>query len=121
VGGDPLVRFRELEQLLPQLDARGVHVQLVTSAFREIPHSWMSLSRLNIAVSIDGLQPEHDIRRKPATYERILKNIEGRSVTVHCTITSAMMRRTRYLEDFLAFWTPRPEIKRVWMSMFTPQ
>jgi len=27
--------------------------------------------RLNVVVSIDGLQPEHDERRKPATYERI--------------------------------------------------
>ena len=34
VGGDPLVRYRELEVLLPQLEQRGVHVQLVTSAFR---------------------------------------------------------------------------------------
>src|ERR1700735_5835886 len=32
VGGDPLVRYRELEVLLPQLESRGVHVQLVTSA-----------------------------------------------------------------------------------------
>ena len=30
---------------------------------------------LSVVVSIDGLQPEHDERRKPATYERILKNI----------------------------------------------
>ena len=33
VGGDPLVRYRELEQLLPQLSARGIYVQVVTSAF----------------------------------------------------------------------------------------
>jgi organic radical activating enzyme len=31
VGGDPLVRYRELEVLLPQLEQRGVHVQLVTA------------------------------------------------------------------------------------------
>ena len=37
VGGDPLVRYRELEVLLPQLEQRGVHVQLVTSAFRPLP------------------------------------------------------------------------------------
>src|SRR4051812_18731623 len=30
VGGDPLVRFRELEILLPQLEQRGTHLQLVT-------------------------------------------------------------------------------------------
>src|ERR1700744_4085781 len=40
VGGDPLVRYRELEILLPQLEQRGVHVQLVTSAFRALPQAW---------------------------------------------------------------------------------
>ena len=37
VGGDPMVRYREVTQLLPELDARGVYVQIVTSAFRPIP------------------------------------------------------------------------------------
>lgn len=121
VGGDPLVRFRELEILLPLLQERGLHIQLVTSAFREIPKAWAALDRLNIVVSIDGLQPEHDARRKPATYERILKNIQGHRVTIHCTITGQMMQRPGYLEEFLSFWTPKDEIKRVWMSFFTPQ
>lgn len=121
VGGDPLVRFRELEILLPLLQKRGLHIQLVTSAFREIPKAWAALDRLNIVVSIDGLQPEHDARRKPATYERILKNIQGHRVTIHCTITRQMMQRPGYLEEFLSFWTPKDEIKRVWMSFFTPQ
>ena len=37
VGGDPLVRYREVELLLPQIERRGVHTQVVTSAFRVIP------------------------------------------------------------------------------------
>ena len=121
VGGDPLVRYRELETLIPLLMDRGVHVQLVTSAFRPMHASWVNHDHLHIAVSIDGLQPEHDIRRAPATYERILKNIVGQRVTVHCTITAQMMKRPGYLEEFLKFWTPRPEIKKVWFSIFTPQ
>jgi organic radical activating enzyme len=121
VGGDPLVRFRELEVLLPKLEQRGIHVQLVTSAFREIPSAWAEIPRLNLVVSIDGLEADHDIRRKPATYSRILKNISGQRVTVHCTITAQMMQRPRYLDDFLAFWSPNPNVKRVWMSFFTPQ
>jgi sulfatase maturation enzyme AslB (radical SAM superfamily) len=121
VGGDPLVRFRELEQLIPELLARGIHVQIVTSAFRTMGPTWASLPRLHVVVSIDGLQPEHDARRAPATYERILKNIEGQRVTVHSTITGQMMKRPGYLREFLEFWTPRPEIKKVWFSMFTPQ
>ena len=121
VGGDPLVRHRELEFLVPQLLDREIHVQIVTSAFRPIPASWATLSRLNVVVSIDGLQPEHDIRRAPATYDRIIKNIAGQNVTVHCTITGQMMKRPGYLSDFLAFWSPRTEIRRIWFSLFTPQ
>jgi sulfatase maturation enzyme AslB (radical SAM superfamily) len=121
VGGDPLVRYRELESLVPQLLGRDIHVQIVTSAFRAMHPSWASLSHLHIVVSIDGLQPEHDLRRAPATYQRILKNIAGQRVTIHCTITSQMMKRPGYLKEFLEFWTPRPEIKKVWFSMFTPQ
>jgi MoaA/NifB/PqqE/SkfB family radical SAM enzyme len=121
VGGDPLVRYRELLELLPELDRRGIHVQLVTSAFREIPAQWNALSRLNIVVSVDGLQPEHDLRRKPATYERILKCIAQSRVSIHCTITSQMMQREGYLEEFVRFWSLRNQTKRIWLSFFTPQ
>lgn len=121
VGGDPLVRYRELELLLPEMEKRGVHTQVVTSAFRVIPAEWTAFKNLNVVVSIDGLQPEHDARRKPATYERILKNIKGGRITVHCTITSQTAGRPGYLEEFLAFWSARPEIAKVWFSLFTPQ
>ena len=121
VGGDPLVRYRELELLIPLLLARGIHVQVVTSAFRAMSPTWASLPRLHIVVSIDGLQPEHDVRRAPATYDRILKNIRDQRVTVHCTVTGQMMKRPGYLAEFLEFWTPRPEIKKIWFSLFTPQ
>jgi MoaA/NifB/PqqE/SkfB family radical SAM enzyme len=121
VGGDPLVRYRELEALLPELDRRGIHVQVVTSAFRPIPKHWATLPRFNLVVSVDGLQPEHDARRKPATYERILKNLQGARATIHCTITGQIADRPHYLEDFLRFWSARPEAKKVWMSIFTPQ
>jgi sulfatase maturation enzyme AslB (radical SAM superfamily) len=121
VGGDPLVRYRELEQLVPLLLARGIHVQLVTSAFRPFPHHWTHEPHMNVVVSIDGLQPEHDRRRTPATYERILANIAGHRITIHCTITGQMMKRSGSLSEFLNFWTPKPEIKKVWFSLFTPQ
>ncbi len=121
VGGDPLVRYRELEILVPLLLARGVHVQIVTSAFRVLPSAWASLPHMNVVVSIDGLQPEHDERRKPATYERILANIAGQRVTIHSTITGQLMKRPGYLREFLQFWTPRLEILKIWFSLFTPQ
>ncbi len=121
VGGDPLVRFRELEALVPRLIARRIHVQIVTSAFRMLPAAWASMEHLSIVVSIDGLQPEHDVRRAPATYDRIIRHIAGQKITIHCTVTGQMMSRPGYLREFLEFWTPREEIRKVWFSLFTPQ
>jgi MoaA/NifB/PqqE/SkfB family radical SAM enzyme len=120
VGGDPLVRYRELEILLPQLVKR-IHVQVVTSAFRPIPSSWATLPNLQVVVSVDGLQPEHDMRRKPATYERILRNIQGHHIVVHCTITSAMVKCRGYIPEFVDFWSAHPAVEKIWMSIFTPQ
>ncbi len=120
VGGDPLVRYRELEVLLPQLVKR-THVQVVTSAFRPIPLSWAALPSLRLVISVDGLQPEHDVRRKPATYERILRHIQGHHVVIHCTITSAMVKRGGYLPELIDFWAANPAVEKIWMSIFTPQ
>jgi MoaA/NifB/PqqE/SkfB family radical SAM enzyme len=121
VGGEPLVRYRELNTLLPLLSARGVHVQVVTSAVREIPAEWRNVPHLSIAVSIDGLQPEHDARRKPATYDRILKHIAGHSITVHCTVTRQQVNRAGYLEEFIQFWSRQASVRQIWVSLYTPQ
>jgi len=121
IGGEPLVRQRELDEILPRLSEMGIYTQIVTSAVRTIPLYWREIPNLQICVSIDGLQPEHDARRKPATYERILKNIAGHQITVHCTVTRQLMAREDYLEEFVQFWSAQPTTKRVWMSLYTPQ
>ena len=121
IGGEPLVRFRELNELLPQLAARGIYTQLVTSAVRPIPAAWASIPRLQICVSIDGLPPEHDRRRTPATYDRILKHIAGQQITVHCTITRQQVQRDGYLEEFVRFWSDEPNTRQIWFSLYTPQ
>jgi len=121
VGGEPLVRYRELGVILPELSKRGIHSQLVTSAVREIPKEWHGLFRLSIVVSIDGLQPEHDERRTPATYDRISKHIEGHKITVHCTITRQQVNRPGYIDEFLRIWSARPEVEKIWISLYTPQ
>jgi MoaA/NifB/PqqE/SkfB family radical SAM enzyme len=121
VGGEPLVRFRELDVLLPRLSDMGLHVQVVTSAVRPIPVEWARIPRLSIVVSIDGLQPEHDERRKPATYDRILKHIVGHQIVVHCTITRQQVRREGYLREFAQFWSDQPHVRKVWYSLYTPQ
>jgi sulfatase maturation enzyme AslB (radical SAM superfamily) len=121
VGGEPLVRYRELNTILPQLAERGVHAQLVTSAVRPIPAEWRGLPRLQVVVSIDGLQPEHDVRRTPATYERILKHIDGHQITVHCTVTRQQVRRDGYLKEFLDYWQANANTRLIWISLYTPQ
>jgi len=121
VGGEPLVRYRELCELLPLLDRMGVEVQLVTSAVRPIPEEWKSIPSLHLVVSIDGLAPEHDLRRTPATYERILQHIAGHHITVHCTVTRQMLMRCGYLSEFARFWAARPEVDKIWYSIYTPQ
>jgi MoaA/NifB/PqqE/SkfB family radical SAM enzyme len=121
VGGEPLVRYRELNAILPVLATRRIHTQLVTSAVREIPLHWRNVDRLSIVVSIDGLQPEHDVRRRPATYDRILKHIIGHHITVHCTITRQQVNRPGYIEEFLQFWSAKQAVKKIWVSLYTPQ
>ena len=121
VGGEPLVRFRELNTILPRLADRGIYTQLVTSAVRPIPAEWAPLRRLQIVVSIDGLQPEHDVRRTPATYDRILKHIKGHQITVHCTVTRQQVRRDGYLEEFVRQWSENPDTRQIWVSLYTPQ
>ena len=121
VGGEPLVRYRELNTILPALSERGIYVQLVTSAVREIPQEWASIPRLHMVVSIDGLQPEHDVRRTPATYERIQKHIVGHQIVVHCTVTRQQINRAGYIEEFLQFWSAKQEVRKIWFSLYTPQ
>jgi len=121
VGGEPLVRYRELGVILPMLAERRIHAQLVTSAVREIPKAWQKLFRLSIVVSIDGLQPEHDLRRAPATYDRILKHIEGHKITVHSTVTRQQANRPGYIDEFLRIWSARSEVEKIWISLYTPQ
>ncbi len=121
VGGEPLVRFRELSEILPRVCSQGIEVRVVTSAVRPIPPDWASIANLGIVVSIDGLQVEHDERRKPATYERILKHIEGHRIVVHFTVTSQAMKREGYIEEYVDFWSRRDEVKAIEVSLFTPQ
>lgn len=121
VGGEPLVRYRELGRILPALAEREIHTQLVTSAVRPIPREWAALPRLQVVVSIDGLQPEHDVRRTPATYDRILRHIEGHRITVHCTVTRQQVRRDGYVEEFIRTWQKNPHTRLIWVSLYTPQ
>ena len=122
-------RRRRAAGALPRAESRfcrdspsdGIYAQVVTSAVRPVPIEWAALRRLQIVVSIDGLQPEHDERRKPATYDRILKHIRGHKVTVHCTVTRQQAQRDGYLEEFVHYWSANPDTHQIWVSLYTPQ
>lgn len=121
VGGEPLVRHRELSHVLPILSKKKIHTMIVTSAVIPIPKEWMDIPRVRATVSIDGLREHHDVRRKPATYERILKNIAGCRVNIHWTVTRPMLERPGYVDEYLSFWSARDEVVRIWISVYTPQ
>ncbi len=121
VGGEPMIRHRELNRILPALNEMGVFTMVVTSGVIAIPEEWMNIARMRVAVSVDGLPEHHDERREPATYERILKNIAGRSVNVHWVVTRPMLARPSYLEEYVAFWNARPEVDHIWVSLYSPQ
>jgi MoaA/NifB/PqqE/SkfB family radical SAM enzyme len=121
VGGEPLVRHRELGRILPVLSAQQIETLIVTSGVIRIPPEWIRLPHVRVAVSVDGLREQHDVRRTPATYARILRNIEGRRVDISWVITRQQMEQPGGLETYLAFWTARPEVDRVWLSIYTPQ
>jgi len=121
VGGEPLVRHRELSEILPALSAMNVFTLVVTSGVIPVPMEWMNLRRLRVAVSIDGLPEHHDVRRRPATYERILQNLQGREFNPHWVITGPMLQRHSYLEEYVSFWSAQPGVNRIWVSLYTPQ
>jgi MoaA/NifB/PqqE/SkfB family radical SAM enzyme len=121
VGGEPMVRHRELSRILPALSKMDLFTMVVTSGVIAIPQEWMAIFRLRVAVSVDGLPEHHDERRKPATYERILKNVVGLSMNVHWVITRPMLSRPSYLQEYVAFWNARPEVDHIWVSLYSPQ
>jgi len=121
VGGEPMVRHRELSRILPELSRQGRFTMVVTSGIIPIPAEWMGLPRCKVAISIDGLPEHHDERRKPATYARILENIRDREVNIHWTITGPMLKRPGYLQEYVSFWQVQPEVKRIWVSLYSPQ
>ena len=121
VGGEPMLRHRELSRVIPELNARGVYTLVVTSGVIPIPEAWTKLPRDTVAVSVDGNPEDHNVRRKPATYQRILKNIKGAKVNVHWTVVRKNIEEPGYMDRYLDFWNTQPEVHRIWVSIYTPQ
>ena len=122
VGGEPLVRYRELGTILPQLAERG-HSHAGSSRARcarfrgngRISRSFRS-SRRSTACSRSTTR---GARRRPTT---------GSSSTSRDTRSrsTARSRGSRcgapgYLEEFLGTWQANPNTRLIWMSLYTPQ
>src|SRR5437879_11213101 len=69
VGGEPLVRHRELNQILPRLSQMGVFTMVVTSAVIPIPKEWREVPRLIVAVSLDARAGSLVDKRKTSAVE----------------------------------------------------
>jgi hypothetical protein len=111
-GGEPLVLRDEIGRLLPEFDRLGIEVQLVTNALAPIPPDYGMWDNLHIIV---------EVKATPATYCRVLDNICGQSVVVHCTITKKLANAPNRLRDFASFWSSREEVCGICFSLHTPQ
>ena len=112
LGDEPLVRGREIGRLLPELERLGIEVQLVTGALLPIPQEYRMWDNLQVVVSVEGFRPGHNGRRLPASYYRVLRNISGHTVLVHCAI--APLSRLR---EFTRFWSRRDEVCGICFSL----
>ncbi len=54
-------------------------------------------------------------------YDRGMGKVTGAKVTIHSTITGNVADRPGYLEEFIRFWSEQPQVKRIWISLFTPR
>ena len=62
---------------------------------------------MNVVVSIDGLQPEHDVATRTGDLRSNPENIAGQKITIHCTITGQMMKHPRLFEEIFGVLDPR--------------
>ena len=114
--------IRELNTLLPILSARGIHVQLVTSAVREIPAEWRShrppldrgLDRrpaagARRAPQAGDLRPHPEAHRR-AQHHRALHGHApaGEPTRLSRRVPASSGRRST-------------EVEKIWMSLYTPQ
>ena len=110
VGGEPLVRYRELDtDPAAARRARRAHAGRDQRRAADSGGMDRACGGCRSSCRSTACQPEHDERRTPATYDRILKHIEGHQITVHCTVTRQQIRRDGYLEEFLQLLAGQPE------------
>ena len=122
VGGEPLVRYRELNTLLPHPHDRGIHVQLVTSAVREIPPEWAPAARA-VDRRLDR-RPAARTRRAPDARhlrpdpEAHRRAPDRRALHGH-PAAGQPARLPRGVPPLLV--GPEGDTRKIWISLYTPQ
>ena len=109
VGGEPLVRFRELERD-PAHARRARHLHAgrdQRGAADSRPNGRRSRGCRSSSRST-ACSRNTTCGARPATYDRILKHIAGHQITVHCTVTRQQVQRDGYLEEFAALLVGEP-------------
>lgn len=105
VGGEPLIRYRELE---PATTAGPDEHRGSAGHERGAAHPGaLGGARVPAPSRVYGRParaPRYTAQAR-ATYDRILRNITGYRVIVHCTVTAQLLERATYLDDFAAFWS----------------
>jgi hypothetical protein len=57
-------------------------------------------------------------RRHMSTF---LKILAGRRVNIHWTVVCKNIEQPGYMDRYLSFWNDRPEVRNIWVSVYTPQ
>ena len=122
VGGEPLVRYKELNSILPLLSKRGIHTQVVTSAVREIPKEWATIPRLSRG-RVDRRAPAGARRAAHARHLRPHPEAhrgapDRRALHGHAA-AGAIDRAIS--KSSCEFWSAKKETRKIWMSLYTPQ
>ena len=113
VGGEPLVRYRELKTMLPMLvEARHLTFSWSPARCARSRPSGAASRGCRSSSRSTACSRSTTSRRTPATYDRILKHIAGHSITVHCTVTRQQVNRQGYIEEFLQFWSAREPVEQ---------
>ena len=50
-----------------------------------------------------------------------MRNIRDGRVNVHWTVVRSNVGQAEYMDRYLKFWSERPEVHRIWVSVYTPQ
>ncbi len=119
-GGEPLVRRNEIARLVPEFDRLGIEVQLITSGLLPIPPEYRMWDNLQIVIALEEPRAECCGGSSATRYRRILDNILGQTITVHCTITKQSINAPARLRNVAEFWSARDEVRAILFSLYTP-